>query len=189
MKGLLMADTVPGTAGTEAIAAPVAVSKAIAAYLTKHRHSQLQGLSVPEDLAIADWGQLWRDYTELLERGEPLAIALPHSFGAAIDATSTLAEWAGDWRLSVLLTLPINAHSFSLATAFAALARQSQAQLLGFVVWGSGSAEAVKALSEPIEATLRVPVLGHLDLQPQDLENPDALATAAAQLNWELLPW
>ena len=189
MTGVLLANT---AIAKSPLSPPVGLQKAIAAYLETHRQLQLQVLPAPGDLTMADWGALWQDYSRLLATEQPVAIATSTSFGDNWDANTTVADWCRDWRMSAILTLPADDSAVGLATAFAALASQSKATLVGFVLWQEGSGEALEAeaisqLCRQIETLARTPVLGLI--AAKDLTDTESLVIAASQLNWELLPW
>ena len=195
MSGLLIADTVPLNRETSKAVppAPTCLFTALSAYLERVQHRTLQSLKLPRDVSQVDWGKTWQDYAHLLKQasGEVVTIAYPGSLGDAIDNHSTLANLCQDWRLSVLLTLPLLPNAVSVAAAFSALASSSKTPLVGYVLVGDSrqldeSGQDIATLSQQIEAIARVPVLGHL---PHDTRDENALIAAAARLNWELLPW
>ena len=195
MSGLLIADTVPLNRETsKAVSpAPTYLLTALSSYLERVQHRSLQSLQLPRDVSQVDWGKTWQDYARLLKQasGEVVTIAYPGGLGDAIDNHSTLANLCQDWRLSVLLTLPLLPDAVSIAAAFSALATSSKTPLIGYVLVGDSperdeTGQDIATLSQQIEAIARVPVLGHL---PLDTGDENALFAAASRLNWELLPW
>ena len=187
MTGVLIADTVQMGEG---IPAPTLLVKALSIYLERVRSRSLPQLQLPNNLAEVNWGQTWQDYVQLLATAEKEVATITYagSLGDEIDGHSTLADLCSDWRLSVLLTLPLLPNALSLAAAYAALANQTNSRLLGIVLIGDLSSES-HPLAGRIQDIVRVPVVGYLSPHPQDSTYSEKLAKLATGFNWELLPW
>lgn len=107
-------------------------------------HAQMQ-LEPPADAAC------WQQFSRL---SEPRLLVYPGSLGDPLAPGFTVADLAADWRLGLILTLPLDRPDcLSLAAAYSALARQARARLVGFVGVGVGV--------DPTETAL-VPYLGPL---------------------------
>ncbi len=92
----------------------------------------------------------WHRFAQL---PEPRLLVYPGSLGDPLAMGLTLADLAADWRLGLVLALPLDRpDSPSVAAAYSALVRQSRAHLVGFVGTGTGA--------DPTEH-LSVPYLGH----------------------------
>ncbi|MEO8892722.1 MAG: AAA family ATPase, partial [Coleofasciculaceae cyanobacterium] len=101
----------------------------------------------------------------------------------------TVADLARDWRLRVVLVVPVKLGAIAQAVANVALARQSGAHLIGIVlncINGAEEAIADWAPVELIESLTNIPILGtipHL-ADPNDLSK---LAQVASNLDIERL--
>jgi dethiobiotin synthetase len=149
-----------------------------------HTQQHLLPVSPEPDL---DWVQLWQTYSDLRDTGHAVGVAYAGSLGDAVATGTTVADWARDWRLSLVLLLPLVSEAASLSVAFTALIRQAGASATGFVLWGEAGDCDIQDLTARIQDRSRLPVLGHL--LPQECETETSRLTAAARLQWELLPW
>lgn len=112
------------------------------------------------------------------------------SLGAPVTHELTVADLAKDWRLPIVLVVPIRLGCIGQAIAHVALARQSQLDIKGIILNSTGvvSVEEIQkwAPVTMIESLTQVPVLGtmpHLD----DPTNREQLAQVASHLDLEAL--
>ncbi len=138
-----------------------------------------------------DWGELWAHYRQLLQHHSSVILLYPGSLGDQISDHLTVADWARDWRLPLILTLPVGPQTISQAAAYQALAAQAQAKLLGWVFFH------LQAQPEPDPATLQsqiqtlthTPILGGLSKSALESASEHQLAQWGATLDWERMRW
>ncbi len=102
-------------------------------------------------LSLPAGAEVWHRFAQLQE---PRLLAYTGSLGDPLALDLTIADLATDWRLKIILMLPLDRpDSLSIAAAYSALISRSRGQLLGFI--GSGSP------SDPdVTAQLSAPYLG-----------------------------
>lgn len=112
------------------------------------------------------------------------------SLGSPVTHELTVADLARDWRLPILLVVPIRLGCIGQAVAYVALARQSQLDVKGIILNSERplSPEEIQqwAPAAMIESLTQVPVLGmvpHLN----DPTNPEQLAQVASRFDLEAL--
>ncbi len=166
------------------------LSPCLAAYLRRQTRQSLNVLTAPADLSSLNWGDFWQSYTSLRQVHPWVAVVYPGSVADPIDPRLSVADWAHDWRLPLILTLPLEAWSVSQAVAFTALVRQSGADLLGFImVQGLESpASSHDLIVTTIQSRCSVPVLGLLPITrlisaTTEVERADL----GSQLDWQVL--
>ncbi|WP_299408990.1 dethiobiotin synthase [Acaryochloris sp. IP29b_bin.148] len=110
--------------------------------------------------------------------------------GSPVTHELTVADLARDWRLPILLVVPIRLGCIGQAVAHVALARQSQLEVKGIILNAAQPFSPTEiqqwAPVAMIESLTQVPVLGmvpYLD----DLTHLEQLATVASQLDLEAL--
>jgi dethiobiotin synthetase len=139
----------------------------------------------PIDLATA-----WQNLQALQQRCDLVLIEGLGGLGSPLTAELTLADIAHEWRLPVLLVVPVKLGSIGQAVANTALAAQAGVDLRGLILNCSQSVTeqdiADFAPADLIMNLTHKPVLGYLPYveSPHSLAN---LAQAAAQLNWEMM--
>ncbi len=134
--------------------------------------------------------RVWQTYQSLQQRHNFILIEALGGLGSPITHELTVADLAHDWRLPVVLVVPVKLGAIAQAVANVALARQSRVHLKGIVLncVQPRSAEEIAnwAPQDLIESLTNVPVLGvlpYLD-DPTDLSN---LAQVASNLDLECL--
>jgi dethiobiotin synthetase len=147
-------------------------------------------------LAAARAGQLidlataWQNLQALQQRCDLVLLEGLGGLGSPVTAELTLADIAHEWRLPVLLVVPVKLGSIGQAVANTALAAQAGVDLRGLILNCSQSVTeqdiADFAPADLIMNLTHKPVLGYLPYveSPHSLAN---LAQAAAQLNWEMM--
>ncbi len=137
------------------------------------------------DLATA-----WQNLQALQQRCDLVLIEGLGGLGSPVTAELTLADIAHEWRLPVLLVVPVKLGSIGQAVANTALAAQAGVDLRGLILNCAQSVTeqdiADFAPADLIMNLTHKPVLGYLPYieSPHSLAN---LAQAAAQLNWEMM--
>ena len=110
--------------------------------------------------------------------------------GSPVTNELTVADLAGDWRLSTVLVVPIKLGSISQAVANVALARQLRIDLKGIVLSCTQplSQEEIFDFApvELIRSLTQIPVLGTIPYL-EDPTNLDKLASVAANLDLEVI--
>jgi hypothetical protein len=166
----------------------------LAAYITRYRSPlQLKILQVSEDLITLSWSDLWSTYQQGCTLDQPGAIVYPGSLGDGISEHLTVADWAHDWRMPVVLTVPSQPRRrqqlFSQIAAFSALARQAKAELVGIVVCQMEEDDTREDPRWPqaIWQRAQVRLLGSLPVAAAVTSSPPERADLAAKLDWESL--
>ncbi|MEM9926599.1 MAG: dethiobiotin synthase [Cyanobacteria bacterium P01_D01_bin.50] len=137
-----------------------------------------------------DLGIVWQTFSKLQQSRDTLLVESLGGLGSPITDEFTVADLAGEWRLSTVLVVPVRLGAISQAVANVALAKLSKVQLVGIVLNCQNmlTSEQITdwAPSDLIESLTNIPVLGCLPY----LENPlnlDQLAACASNLQLEKL--
>ncbi|MEO1376074.1 MAG: dethiobiotin synthase [Cyanobacteria bacterium J06635_10] len=137
-----------------------------------------------------DLGIVWETFTKLQQSCDRLLVESLGGLGSPITDEFTVADLAGEWRLSTVLVVPVRLGAISQAVTNVALAKLSKVQLVGIVLncqkMLTSEQIADWAPSDLIESLTNTPVLGCLPY----LENPlnlDELASCASNLELEKL--
>ena len=137
-----------------------------------------------------DLGLVWQAFSRLQQQRQWVLVEALGGLGSPITHELTVADLARDWRLPVVLVVPVKLGAIAQAVANVALARSCGVQLKGIVL------NCVQSCSEEdianwtpinlIESLTNVPVLGILPYltDPTDLSK---LAQVASGLDLELL--
>ena len=139
-----------------------------------------------------DLGRVWQALQELQHTKSFVLIEALGGLGSPVTAELTVADLARDWRLPVVLVVPVQLGAIAQAVANVALARQNHLHLRGLVLNCrqpvSATQQADWAPPALLESLTQVPVLGCLPhlTDPTDLT---MLAQVSANLDLErLLP-
>jgi len=157
-------------------------------------------LSFPEPLAppIAafkageniDLGKVWQAFQGLLERQDFTILETIGGLGSPVTNELTVADLVAQWRLNLVLVVPIKLGAISQAVANVALARQSGIDLKGIVLSSirplSGEEMLDLAPQELIQSLTQIPVLGTIPYL-EDCSDLDKLADAASNLDLEYI--
>lgn len=137
-----------------------------------------------------DLGKVWQTYQHLQTRFDRIFIEGVGGLGTPLTPELTVADLARDWRLPLVLVVPVQLGAIGQTVANVALARQCNLDLQGLVLscGQPRSAIEIEHLASPslLESLTQVPVLGVLPFGP-DLENPARLAQMATELMLERL--
>jgi dethiobiotin synthetase len=137
-----------------------------------------------------DLGLVWQAFSRLQQQRQWVLVEALGGLGSPITHELTVADLARDWRLPVVLVVPVKLGAIAQAVANVALARSCGVQLKGIVL------NCVQSCSQEdianwtpinlIESLTNVPVLGILPYltDPTDLSK---LAQVASNLDLELL--
>lgn len=171
--------------GTEAPTADL-LARCLMAY---RQTAGLMPVSGP--LLDLDWGELWTHYSQLLQHHPGVIILYPGSLGDRISDHLTVADWARDWRVPLMLTLSMGKGAIPQAAAYHALADRAQAKLIGWVLFHEG--EPPQPDPEDLQAQIQVltgtPVLGGLPQSALEQAGDPDLARWGATLDWERMRW
>lgn len=137
-----------------------------------------------------DLGKAWKAIAELQAMKDWVLVEGAGGLGSPITAELTVADIANEWKLDVVLVVPVKLGAIAATVANVALAEKKRIDIKGIVLscthpCTQGQLENWAPV-QMIEDLTRVPVLGvipHLK-QVKDIE---ALADAAAQLDLERL--
>lgn len=137
-----------------------------------------------------DLGRVWQAFNRLQQQRQRVLVEALGGLGSPVTHELTVADLARDWRLPVVLVVPVKLGAIAQTVANVALARASNIQLKGIVL------NCVRPCSdeeiadwtpvELIESLTNVPVLGLLPhlADPTDLSK---LAQVASNLDLERL--
>lgn len=135
-------------------------------------------------------GEIWQELCRLTQQQDFVLIEALGGLGSPITEQLTVADLAGDWRLDVVLVVPIKLGAIAQSVANVALARQNKLNLKGIVLNCTqpitDSEIGDLAPIDLIKSLTNIPVVGvipHL----QDLNQLDSLAQVAANLDLEVL--
>ncbi|MEL6778473.1 MAG: dethiobiotin synthase [Cyanobacteria bacterium J06597_16] len=137
-----------------------------------------------------DLGYVWQVLSQLEAQKDWVLVEGAGGLGSPVTEELTVAEMATQWRLPVVLVVPVRLGAIASAVANVALAQQTKVNLLGIVLnctqpCTQGQLEHWAPV-EMIESLTHVPVLGTLPHLKQ-IKDKEMLAEAAAQLNLERL--
>lgn len=145
-----------------------------------------------EDRPI-DLGKIWATLQTLAARHSGVLVEALGGLGSPLTRELTVADLARDWRLPVVLVVPVKLGAIGQAIAHVALARYTKIQLRGIVLNCAQpyTPEQIAnwAPLDLIQSLTQVPVLGLLPYL-SDPTNLPQLVSVATELNLEaLMPW
>lgn len=133
---------------------------------------------------------VWQTLSRLMAERDWVLVESAGGLGSPLTAELTVADLAADWRLPVVLIVPVRLGAIAAAVANVALARQARVNLKGIVLNCREPRTQAEIAdwtpTELIESLTRVPILGVLPHLPQPTDLT-ALADAAAQLDLEAI--
>ena len=137
-----------------------------------------------------DLAPAWQRYVDLSQQCDWVLVEGLGGLGSPVTDEITVANLAADWRLPVVLVVPVKLGAIAAAVASVALARQHRLQLQGIVLncTTPEAVDKVDQLTPPamIANLTRIPVLGVLP-HFSDPTNLDQLSAAARQLTLEAI--
>jgi dethiobiotin synthetase len=137
-----------------------------------------------------DLDKAWQAFEALRQQKDFVLVEGLGGLGSPITYETTVADLAWDWRLPVVLVVPVKLGAIGQAVANVALARQCRVHLKGIVLncCQSCPEEEIRhwAPAPLIQSLTGVPVLGLIPYLP-DPSNLDQLAAVAANLELERL--
>jgi dethiobiotin synthetase len=132
----------------------------------------------------------WTTYQSLTQRYDWVLVEGAGSLGSPMTGQTTGADLAADWRLRIIIVVPVKLGAIGQAVAAVALAERSNLQILGIVrsCLVACTDEEIEnwASQDLIETLTGIQVLGTLPYLA-DSEDIEALAQAASNLDLELL--
>lgn len=137
-----------------------------------------------------DLAPAWQRYTGLKQQCDWVLVEGLGGLGSPVTDEMTVADLAADWRLPVVLVVPVRLGAIAAAVANVALARQHRLQLQGIVL-NCTTPEAQDRLTQltppdMISNLTRIPVLGVLPYL-SDPTNLAQLSSAARELTLEAI--
>ncbi len=147
-------------------------------------------LAAAKEGKLIDLATAWQSLQNLQQRCDLVLIEGLGGLGSPVTAELTLADIAHEWRLPILLVVPVKLGSIGQAVANVALAAHTGVELRGVVLNCAQSVTdqdiADFAPADLIVGLTRKPVLGYLPhlTAAHSIEN---FAKAAAQLEWEVM--
>jgi dethiobiotin synthetase len=137
-----------------------------------------------------DLAKVWSHLQGLQQRCDWLLVEGAGSLGTPVTAELTWADLAREWRLPVVLVVPVKLGAIGQAVAFAALAKQANVDLRGIIlncVRPTTTDEIAQLAPTDLMVSLtHIPVLGCLPYLANQRSLVD-LAIAAQGLEWEIL--
>jgi dethiobiotin synthetase len=141
---------------------------------------------------LIDLSKIWQAFQRLEQQKDFTIVEALGGLGTPVTRELTVADLAGEWRLNVVLVVPVKLGAIAQSVANVALARQCKLNLLGIVL------NCLQPITEEelanlapvdlIQALTYVPVLGTLPYL-SDLDNLEQLIKVASILDLEkLLP-
>ncbi|MFW6359783.1 MAG: dethiobiotin synthase [Chroococcales cyanobacterium] len=139
-----------------------------------------------------DLGKVWQALCTLQQTRKFVLVEALGGLGSPVTEELTVADIAGDWRLPVVLVVPVKLGAIAQTVANVALARQSKISLKGIVLncVQPTSEESLESLTPIplIQSLTQIPVLGVLPYL-SDSKDVTKLAEVASNLALEgLLP-
>jgi dethiobiotin synthetase len=134
--------------------------------------------------------EVWQDLVSLQQTSDCILVEGLGGLGAPLTWDLTVADLAGEWRLSTVLVVPVKLGEIAKAVANVALARQSNIKLKGIVLSCSKSVSEQELTDWiPIELIQRLTGVRVLGVLPylSDINNLDRLAQVASNLDLEYL--
>lgn len=137
-----------------------------------------------------DLAKAWRVFSQLEAERDWVLLEGAGGLGSPVAAEVTVADLAREWRLPVVLVVPVKLGAIASTVANVALAEKSKIKLKGIVLNCTHPVTQSQienwAPIDMIESLTRVPVVGVLPYLKQ-IKDVDALSDAAAQLDLERL--
>jgi len=137
-----------------------------------------------------DLGKAWQAVAQLQAERDWVLVEGAGGLGSPVTAELTVADLANEWRLPVVLVVPVKLGAIAATVANVALARAKRLELRGIVLsctqpCTQGQLENWAPV-QMIESLTQIPVLGTLPHLKQ-IKDTDQLSDAAAQLDLERL--
>lgn len=137
-----------------------------------------------------DLGKLWQVYSQHCQETDLLLVEGWGGLGDGITWEITGADLAQDWRIPVVLVIPLGVGAIATAVAYAALAKTRQLKLVGIIFNCLQSYRAARLEElcpiDLIQSLTQVPVLGILPYL-LNLEDESKLAQVVSSLDLEIL--
>ncbi|MEO1134387.1 MAG: hypothetical protein AAFX40_17000 [Cyanobacteria bacterium J06639_1] len=176
-------------------AATAHLSERVARSLAAYRHD-LGQTPETETLCVArhgmgvDWGALWQQFSEAVLKELPALVAYNGSLGDAVTPETTVANWARDWQMPLLLLVPVDDVDMAIAqaAAFVGLARHARAKIAGAILWGAQEPDELdwELTTERLQILTQVPAIGYWRVGREEGDR-DTPAKAVSGFAWERL--
>lgn len=149
-------------------------------------------IAAEQEARDIDLGRVWQALQRLEQEKDLVIVEALGGLGTPVTRELTVADLAGEWRLSAILVVPVKLGAIAATVANVALARQCKVALKGIIL-NCIEPRTEQQLTDwtPInlmQSLTCVPVLGILPYL-HDLNDLDKLASVASNLNVEkILP-
>ena len=161
------------------IAAPICFSTPVAPPIAAAREGQTIELE-----------KVWQALSSLVQQQDFVLVEALGGLGSPVTNELTVADLAGDWRLSTVLVVPVKLGAIGQTVANVALARQSGIDLKGIVLSCNqpSSQEQIAdwAPIDLIQSLTKVPVLGTIP-HLEDTSDLEKLTQVASNLDLEMI--
>lgn len=161
------------------IAAPICFSTPVAPPIAAAREGQTIELE-----------KVWQALSSLMQQHDFVLVEALGGLGSPVTNELTVADLAGDWRLSTVLVVPVKLGAIGQTVANVALARHSGIDLKGIVLSCSQpcSQEQVTdwAPIDLIQSLTKMPVLGTIP-HLEDTSDLEKLTQVASNLDLEII--
>ncbi len=161
------------------IAAPICFSTPVAPPIAAAREGQTIELE-----------KVWQALSSLVQQQDFVLVEALGGLGSPVTNELTVADLAGDWRLSTVLVVPVKLGAIGQTVANVALARQSGIDLKGIVLSCNqpSSQEQIAdwAPIDLIQSLTKVPVLGTIP-HLEDTSDLGKLTQVASNLDLEMI--
>jgi len=147
-------------------------------------------IAAEQEGRLVDLGSVWQAFNALRQQRMRVLVEALGGLGSPITHELTVADLARDWRLPVVLVVPVKLGAIAQAVANVALARQSGVHLIGIVLncVNSCSDQEIKNWTPValIESLTNIPILGTIP-HLADPTDRSKLAQVASNLDIERL--
>lgn len=140
-------------------------------------------LSTLGDSQEPDLAQLWRSLRQSQQQADVLCIDSEGSLASPVTMDTTLATLAKEWRLPVLLVVPVAWEAIAPTAAILALARESKTTIIGIVLNHRVADPdiAAEAMAEVLQSLTQVSVLGSIPFLTNS-QDEETLARVTSEL-------
>ncbi|MEC4817662.1 MAG: dethiobiotin synthase [Scytonema sp. PMC 1069.18] len=145
-------------------------------------------LAAAKENRTVDLASVWRTLTDLRQRRDCLLVEALGGLGSPVTDELTVADIAGEWRLPIVLVVPVRLGAIAQAVANVALAQRSHVNIKGIVLNcvqpRTDEEIADWTPTDMIQSLTNIPVLGCLPYL-KNLADLEQMAQAASNLDLE----
>lgn len=135
-----------------------------------------------------DLAQLWRSLRHCQQQADMLCLDSEGSLASPITMDTTLATLAKEWRMPVLLVVPVAWEAIAPTAAILALAREAKTTVIGIVLNHHVAHPDIsaEAMAEVLQALTQVSILGSMPFLPEP-QDEDKLARGISELMLDVI--